>query len=210
MIDLYCERLHPGLWAEPVNALTNLSFFIAAILAWRLAVRSKNLSLPVSVLLVILLCIGAGSTLFHTFATPWAELADVLPIAIFQLFYLFLYLTRIARLPLPVTLASLIVFMALIVLSGNFPGIFNGSLMYAPAFLALFTIGLLHFLQRRKESRLLLTAAFIFLLSLTFRSLDMVVCPVFRPGTHFLWHILNGLLMYLLLRVFILNTRSEN
>jgi hypothetical protein len=25
-IDAYCERLGPGLWAEPLNALTNLAF----------------------------------------------------------------------------------------------------------------------------------------------------------------------------------------
>lgn len=26
-IDIYCERLGPGLWAEPLNALTNAAFF---------------------------------------------------------------------------------------------------------------------------------------------------------------------------------------
>ena len=36
MIDLYCERTAPGLWEEPINALTNLSFFVAAWFAWRL------------------------------------------------------------------------------------------------------------------------------------------------------------------------------
>ncbi len=31
-IDLYCERLGPGLWAEPLNAVTNLAFILAGIL----------------------------------------------------------------------------------------------------------------------------------------------------------------------------------
>jgi hypothetical protein len=36
-IDAYCERLGPGLWAEPLNALTNLAFIVAALIcAWRL------------------------------------------------------------------------------------------------------------------------------------------------------------------------------
>ena len=33
-VDDYCERLGPGLWAEPLNLVTNLAFLIAAIL-WR-------------------------------------------------------------------------------------------------------------------------------------------------------------------------------
>jgi len=29
-MDAYCERLGPGLFAEPLNALTNVSFLLAA------------------------------------------------------------------------------------------------------------------------------------------------------------------------------------
>jgi hypothetical protein len=35
--------------------------------------------------------------------------------------------------------------------------------------------------------------------SLTFRSIDMTVCDALPLGTHFLWHSLNGLALYLLL-----------
>ena len=34
VLDLYCERLGPGLLAEPLNAVTNGAFLVAA---WRLA-----------------------------------------------------------------------------------------------------------------------------------------------------------------------------
>ncbi len=33
-IDAYCERLGPGVWAEPVNALTNLAFLAGAAIAY--------------------------------------------------------------------------------------------------------------------------------------------------------------------------------
>ena len=39
-IDVYCERVGPGLWAEPVNALTNAAFFLAGWLLWRNARRT--------------------------------------------------------------------------------------------------------------------------------------------------------------------------
>ena len=32
---LYCERLGPGLWAEPLNAVSNLAFFGFAWKLWR-------------------------------------------------------------------------------------------------------------------------------------------------------------------------------
>ena len=30
-LDGYCERLGPGLWAEPLNFLSNAAFLVAAI-----------------------------------------------------------------------------------------------------------------------------------------------------------------------------------
>jgi hypothetical protein len=36
--------------------------------------------------------------------------------------------------------------------------------------------------------------------SLFFRSIDNAICESVPLGTHFLWHLLNGLVLYLLLR----------
>ena len=50
MIDLYCERLSPGIWAEPINALTNLAFLVAAFAAWRLTDQYRSLSVTTELL----------------------------------------------------------------------------------------------------------------------------------------------------------------
>ena len=34
-IDAYCERTSAVYWAEPVNAVTNAAFLIAAVIMWR-------------------------------------------------------------------------------------------------------------------------------------------------------------------------------
>lgn len=34
-IDAYCERLGPGFWGEPLNAISNLAFCLTAWLVWR-------------------------------------------------------------------------------------------------------------------------------------------------------------------------------
>ena len=72
-IDGYCERVDFSFWAEPVNAVTNLAFLIAAFILWR---RIKGQGMPLAMgLVVIMAVIGIGSFLFHTFATQWASTA---------------------------------------------------------------------------------------------------------------------------------------
>ena len=206
MIDQYCERLGPGLWAEPINALTNLAFLIAAVAAWRLAARRNALSADIVLLIVLIAAVGIGSGAFHTFATYWAMLMDVVPILLLQISYLWIYGRRIAGLK-PIQLIPLIgVFILAVYASGQFLHLLNGSLGYLPALIALSIIGIYHYRHVRSEPELLLIAAVIFLVSLTMRSIDMLLCDYLTIGTHFFWHLLNGLLLYLIVRGLVINS----
>jgi hypothetical protein len=49
----------------------------------------------------------------------------------------------------------------------------------------------------------LLIAAGLFAVSLFFRIIDNEICPIFTYGTHFLWHILNGVVVFLAIRAFV-------
>jgi hypothetical protein len=53
-------------------------------------------------------------------------------------------------------------------------------------------------------------AVMIFTVSLALRTVDLAVCETFRLGTHFLWHLLNAAVLYVLLRTAISETGSEN
>jgi len=207
MLDFYCERCGPGLLAEPLNACSNCSFLIAAWAAWVLARRAGALSAGVWCLISLSVTIGVGSALFHTFATNWAQWLDVIPILLFQLCFLWLYLRRVLGIGTPLTAASLAVFFAAAHVSSLFPGVLNGSLMYAPALLVLTGLGVNHFWRRHPERFVLLSAACVFALSLFFRSIDEAVCPRFPVGTHFLWHLLNGVLLYLSMQSLVVNAR---
>src|SRR3546814_346293 len=102
-IDIYCERLGPGLWAEPLNALTNLAFIVAGIVlvaALRRAEPGVRRDPAMLGLVLLLFVIGIGSGLFHSFAVAWAALADVIPVALFILLYMYLALRRLVALPL--------------------------------------------------------------------------------------------------------------
>lgn len=232
-IDIYCERMAQGFWNEPVNALTNLSFFIAAFFSWRLISSLRGLEKaeaiqtfekekldclvaraprndgPAYVLIFLQLAIGTGSFLFHTLATGWAQLADVLPILLYQIAFLLFYARHVMGLRRAYCLILLAGFFAAIYGFALLPErLLNGSLSYGPALLFLSGLALWHWRNAAKERWALPAAAGVFLLSLTLRSLDMAACAAFPLGTHFLWHVLNGVVLYLTARAYILNGKS--
>ena len=205
MIDLYCERIGAGLLAEPINTLTNAAFFIAAWAAWSLARRSHGLSTALWVLIALSIAIGTGSALFHTFATGWTRILDEVPILLFQLWFLWLYARRIMRLRTVLAAAAIAAYVAAALFSRQFPHLLNGSLVYAPALVLLLGLGLYHFVQHKAGRYLLLATTGVFLVALAFRSIDEAACPHIPIGTHFLWHVLIGVVLYLSMRALILN-----
>jgi len=204
-MDIYCERLDAGFWAEPVNALTNIAFLLAAWLVWQRANKLQVLSFEVWILIALMASIGVGSGIFHTFATNWARGIDIIPILLFQLAYLFVYLRHLIQIRLASTMGILALYLIAAIVGRQFPHILNGSLIYAPALLILSLLGIHHLAVQRKEPYVLLAAVGVFMLSLTCRTFDMEICPYFPLGIHFMWHILNSLALYLLMRGYLAN-----
>lgn len=210
MIDLYCERVGAGLWAEPINTLSNISFFLSGWAAWYLADRRKVLSNTILLLISLLLAIGVGSSLFHTFATPLTKLLDIIPIALFQIAYLWIYSKRVIKLKNLTLVLLIVLLLGSILVTFQFSQIANGSITYAPGIGILLGLGLYHWQQLKQERFLILRATGVFFLALGFRSVDLALCPYWAIGTHFLWHLLNGVMLYLLMRALIENcSQSE-
>lgn len=209
MIDLYCERVGPGLWAEPINALTNLAFFVAAYFTWRLACRVRLLNAPVQWLIALILAIGVGSLLFHTLATPWAMAADVVPILLFQLSYLWIYVGAVMQRGRAVQGIAVGGLVTLLLLSAPLYQYASGSPVYLPALLVLLILGVHHVRRAHAGRALLLVAAAVLVLSITARTLDPMVCSGFPVGTHFLWHLFNGVVLYLVMRGLLLELTTH-
>lgn len=203
-IDLYCERLDASFWAEPVNAVTNLAFFLAAGGAYVLWKREGRDDRFILLLIGLALLVGIGSTLFHTFATRWGLLADSIPIAIFVVAFLVFTLRRFLGQSVLATAGWIALFLAF---AGILPrllptGFMNNSGFYFPVLGALIILGILLRVRgdgMRWVGGAYLCAAALFTLSLSFRIVDPSVCGQFPLGTHFMWHCLNGALIYLML-----------
>jgi len=210
VLDLYCERVGPGLWAEPLNAVTNAAFLLAAWAAWRMAQRVHGLSTGTWVLVALIVTVGIGSTLFHTFATPWARVLDSGPILLFQLSYLWLYGRRIVKLGAAPVTGLLAVFVMAAYAGRQFPHVLNRSLIYAPAALVIVGLGVYHSRTQTAARRSLPAAAAVFVVAVVFRTVDAAVCPVFPLGTHFLWHLLIPVALYFLMRGLLLAGASAS
>jgi hypothetical protein len=201
--DGYCERTDLTYWSEPVNAVTNAAFLIAALWMWR-RVRGQGLPLA-EALCAILFAIGVGSWLFHTHATAWAALADVAPIVGFILTYIYVANRHFVGLSpgrAALATAAFVPYAALLVPAfGQLP-FFSISAAYwpVPLLIALYALGL----SRRapRLARGLGIGAALLTLSLVFRSLDEIVCPALPLGTHFLWHILNAIMLGWMIEVY--------
>ncbi|MFC4174508.1 ceramidase domain-containing protein [Microvirga sp. GCM10011540] len=206
-IDNYCERIGAGFWAEPLNAITNGAFVLAAAYAFFLWRRAGGRDLAALWLIAVTAAVGIGSFLFHTFANRWSVMADVIPIAVFIYSYFLLALRRYLRLGWVAAIAVTVLFglfnsLFVRLWLGVFPGLtLNGSVSYFPAALALVAVGALCLLRdRRVAGRALLLAAVVFAVSLLFRSIDDALCSALPIGTHFLWHVLNALVLLILMR----------
>jgi hypothetical protein len=199
-MDAYCERTAPGLLNEPLNAITNASFLIAAWAAWYLARRSGRLSAGLQALIWLAASVGIGSMLWHTLPNGWTLLLDIVPILLFLVWFFWLYMRSVARLPTPLTVAAIVAFLVASVFVQRFAAVLHGALYYTPALIFLLALGVFHARERANGRYLLLAAAGAYALALVFRTIDQEVCPSFPIGTHFLWHSLNGLAAYLAMR----------
>lgn len=198
--DLYCERLGPGLLAEPLNAVTNAAFFVAAWFAWRDARAVGNRDATTRALIALLGSVGIGSTLFHTFATPWARVLDELPILLLQLLFLWSYARRVMRVRRWTAAAFVVAYLVLAIYCRGFPHLLNGSLVYTPALVMAIGLGTYHW-QAQPEFRTgLLRAAGLLFGAIVLRTFDATVCDALPIGTHFLWHLLVASVAYLSLR----------
>lgn len=195
-LDLYCERTAASFWAEPLNAVTNLAFVVAALLVMRVWARQRN-DLPVLMLALVTAMIGIGSFLFHTVATRWAAIADTTPIAVFIFGYFLLAMRRFFQLSLARSLAATAGFIAASVALVPFlQMVVGGSAAYIPALMAIAGVGAL--LAWREDPRAggLMLAGILLAISISFRIIDEPLCAAFPIGTHFMWHILNAAVLY--------------
>ena len=214
-IDAYCERLGPGLWVEPVNVFTNLAFIVVGILLLRLLINGQDLRMrskwDLWLLVACIFLMGIGSTLWHLYAASWAQLADLLPITLLINVFLLSFLLRVARMQVWQVVGLFLTFhiFSLGVIKPFPEDFLNGSIFYVPTWTALWAIVIYLSKSHHPLAKSYLSATLVFSVSIVLRSLDLEVCEYFPTGTHFIWHLLNAVVLYLLVGGLILPVQNK-
>ena len=194
----YCERTAQGLLSEPLNSITNLAFIIISILILK-RYRGEKYSVIFGSLIGL---IGIGSFLFHTIPTKMTGLLDIIAILLLILFYLFIINNSVLNFSkifsLVITLVSPVIYFYIgNELKGSISFLGDSS-FYIIILMHLFIIYLFALKEKIEGSFYILLANIIFAISILFRAVDNHICNINFYGTHFLWHILNSLVLYTL------------
>ena len=208
-VDDYCQLTGPGLDGELMNALSNGAFLIAAIAGWRLlsVYPHAKAHRTIRALTLLAALAGIGGYLFHRSDAAWARLGETVPILAFMLLYVWLLLRRFFHWNFLVAIPVLALYAAAIYwFETQTPGQAPfGRAMNLPT-LVLFLLSAIGFLMRLREAFWpMLWALAVLLASSAVGMADAPICPQLGLGSHVIWHLLDALLLYLLLRLAVLH-----
>lgn len=210
-IDKYCERTAEGLWAEPLNVISNIAFFIVAILLFRFYrqhFKGKFIKYwDISLLIALMFFITGGSTLWHVYSLRWALYTDAIPILIFINVFLLSCFVRILGLSVSAVILLFLLYQLFnygIQLNFSMDTL-NGSIFYLPVWI--FITGILFFACRNRDGlcHYYLISVGLFSAALVLRTFDISQCDNFPTGTHFLWHILIATMLFFLTKSLMLS-----
>ncbi len=91
----------------------------------------------------------------------------------------------------------------------SYAHVLHGALVYGSGLIVVLALGWSHARKFAAARFTLLTAAGVYVAALFFRTIDNEVCSSAPIGTHFLWHILIGLVTYLAMRALVLGLTSK-
>lgn len=205
-IDLYCERLAPGFWGEPLNLISNLAFVISFMFLIKLRIKHK-INFIFYFFAFMVLIIGFGSFVFHSLANQVGFWLDVIPIFSFITIY-FWWANRFilhVKYFTNVFLVSVFLVATYALDASPLKHFASGSISYVPAAVILIFYAFYPKVSQQHR-QYFLTVLILFILALIFRSSDQYLCDYIKFGSHFLWHILNAILLYKLCTIVALKT----
>ena len=196
-IDVNCERTQDGLFDEPLNSLTGLSYIVVAYMLYRILRTMPQKPFLLKFMIGICVFISIGSVIFHTSARMWGALLDSLPIAIFAVVYMFAMMRHLLGLRWYGILAMMAAFVyANILFKYMVIRAADGYISILPTlgFIALITAYM--WLTKKPSRKSFLLVTLVSGIAVYFRILDRDICATFPAGTHFVWHLLMAVVIY--------------
>ena len=213
-LGLYCERVALGVWQEPFNTFSALAFICAGLLGLRLCFGSAKGDILRICMALCTLSIGAVSFAFHMQGARLSLVYDLLPILAFDILAAWAILSRGMQMSAAaaffMTLFILATSLALSPISNRYGFAFSGIEHTGFVFwLVLLSLALMARGEIASGGTLFL-AGVILVFALFFKSIDIPQCAQYTHGTHWLWHLVNALASYLIIRGVPLSARRHS
>ena len=210
----WCEAPRIGEWIlEPVNTWTNLSFVFFGIFILQRALVKKRADhvltnhFYTTVFGLGMIFLGLGSGFFHASRTFLGEWIDILGMYIVSMYFLLYNFVRTKHLDnqkfLTLYLTGLTIGGAIIYFFPRFAIVFFGMQL---AFIFIHCLVIQRKFNHHVQMKFFYWAAGLFIVAMTSWILDRtrVVCfPYANMNGHGIWHLLNGVVAYLVYRFFV-------
>ena len=189
----YCERTSLDGFDEPLNAISNIAFVICGLI---LIFRNKMKFNPLPYAAIF---IGVSSFLFHYIPTKFFTALDIISIILFVIIYNTILTINILNYSIKFSIFSNMLLLIFSYLIGTllFQTIVGSSSFYLG--LLIYMVYILFLLKKTVNIKYFLLAIILFSISIIFRSIDFYLCNYISFGTHFIWHIMNSLVIYFLI-----------
>lgn len=204
----YCEPAFlvttTGWLFEPVNTLTNIAFVISGMAVWRYKSRFRVVGIDFNFMIAFILLTAFGSALWHGTRTYLGMWLDVFGILLFQITYLAAYAQRVWKISRVwnVLLVGLFIVSSFIIErlwdASVLGDIVKGTGGYLPCLVFLAVMAWYVRNKDRLFMKRLWCGLAVFIVSLSFRTVDLLLCDATGVGSHFIWHVLNGYLLYII------------
>jgi len=184
---------------EPLNTVTNAAGLIAVFFIYRL-LRKHGAPWFIYPFLALMLASVLGSFFWHGTRSGIALSFDTLPGIAALCFFTFVWASELWNRWRGYAFVT--VFVLAVAIAAFLPIPFMFRFFIPVILLSLFLIGI-SFRRDKKAGWFGVGMLCVLLLSAGFRTIDLAACPYLPIGTHFLWHLLNPLGIYLAVLVLV-------
>jgi len=177
-----------------LDVWSNIAYVASSLFCLNYILKSKQQHTLTIFFSFMILCIACGSSLFHAYQTPWAQLSDVIPCWTFMLTYIGAALYYMLGLSKLRTLLYMIIFTLSLAFTGSFH-LEAPSVPWIPAGIMLWVLSIGLYRRGRQSYYSIGLGALCFTLGLSLKTINPWITEYSTVGTHWLWHLVTALML---------------
>ena len=185
-------------WATVLNVGSNISYALASAYCIHHIIKSGTYFKLTIFFAILVGFVATGSSLFHIYETPLAQLSDVIPCWLFMLTYVGSAMYYMLGWSKKMTATCMALFMVSLAITGMFH-IEAPSVPWIPGGVMLWVICLVMAKRHTGTAGDMGVAAACFTIALPVKALDPYASMHAVIGTHWVWHIITAIMFVYLI-----------